>query len=981
MTPEAQRPQDLLTDGRHDPIGTGSNPVLTWRPSAQRAAQVQVADGAGDVIWDSGMVTTSLPRMRFDGPAQRSRAVSRWRVRVTGEDGRVSEWSDWARWETGLLDPGDWSASWIGRRTDPARRVVRSLGTDHVAWIEPGQWLGQTVAIAGEITAVSVDLTSAPGDAVAGRLELCTLRGDVLASQVVEKGAFRWDRFAHFLEAPAGTAAGEYLVRVSVQKGRIGWRTLSTPEQPVVDDGISPLPVRGQALRDGVEVPGVRAVGIETIPAPNPMFRAEFTVDAAREARLYAVGLGYGEFSINGQPVTSDVLEPPQTNYGRTILHRTYDVAHLLRPGKNTLVAELGRGFFAARGANTWAWNLAPWHREPVLIAQLEYLDGDGRRQVVGTGNGWETADSAVTSDLLYTGETTGQAGEHWEPAALVAPPGGRLVPAEAPPIRRRELIAPVATHQLGLDTTVYDFGTVLAGRVRCTVAGETGAEIVIRYGEQLAQDGSVLCDNPLTAGEAQVDRLVITDSQGERSWEPKFSYKGFQYVSVQISGRASVTEVNAVRLQAAVDTVGEFECDDETITWIDAATGGTFLNNLHGIPTDTPVYEKNGWTADAHLATEAVLHHFDLRTTFGKWLDDHVDARDDHGMVPQIVPTPDWGRAADPAWSASMVLIPWNLYWEYGERAILERYADAIRAYADRLLELTEDGLWPQHSWGDWLAPGHKFAPEGPMPTATMMLYRVITRTADICRELGLGGEHERYDEAARAIATAYHRKFFDAVTGTYRASHIGYRQAMNVLPLAFGAVPRGHVGEVAAGLFSDIEHRTRGHLDCGAVAVKHLLPVLSDNGRSDLAVTVATRSDRPSWGVWRQKGASTLRESWDESARSRNHYFLGSVSAWIHQTVGGLRATSPGWESIDIAPIVDDRVRWARIAHTTVRGRAAVEWRRSGAVWDIDVEVPNGATAALRLPGAAMIRLPSGRHVFDKIPNTSPGAGTAQE
>jgi alpha-L-rhamnosidase len=368
------------------------------------------------------------------------------------------------------------------------------------------------------------------------------------------------------------------------------------------------------------------------------------------------------------------------------------------------------------------------------------------------------------------------------------------------------------------------------------------------------------------------------------------------------------------------------------------------------------------------------VLHHVDLRESFGKWLDDHVDARDEHGMVPQIVPTPDWGRAADPAWSASMVLIPWYLYREYGDRTILERYADPIRTYTDRLLDLAPDGLWPHHSWGDWLSPGHLFAPEGPMPTATMMLHHVACRAADIHGELGETSDARRYRAAADTVAAAYHRRFFDAATGTYRDPDVGYRQAMNVLPLAFGAVPADHVTAVAEGLFADIENRTRGHLDCGAVAAKHLLPVLAAHGRPDLAVTVATRRDRPGWGVWRDAGAATLMESWDETARSHNHYFLGAAAAWIQQAVGGLRATSPGWATFDVAPIVDDRIGWARITHTSVRGRIEVAWRRSGGDWELTVEVPDTATATVRLPGHADAALQGGRHrLLGRRPPTS--------
>ncbi|MER6989031.1 family 78 glycoside hydrolase catalytic domain [Saccharopolyspora hirsuta] len=864
--------------------------------------------------------------------------------------------------------PVRWSAQWIGKRTDPAHRISRSVTSDHVARVEPGHWIGQSFTAPGPFTAVGFDLVGDPGAEVRCLVELCGADGAVLADQVVERGIVRWDRFAHFLELPDGLGAGEYLLRVRPVVGRLGWPTLSGPAPERRDDGVSPLPVVGWAVRDGVREPGVRVIGVETVPAPDPVFRTSFEVSGeVRGARLSAVGLGYGEFRINGRAVTGDVLEPAQTTYDRTVLYRTYDVTALLRAGRNTLTAELGRGFYAARGANTWGWNFARWHREPVVLAQLEYVDGAGERHVVASGPDWEAAEGAVTSDLLYVGETTdpGRARRaEWEPALVVEPPGGELKPATAPAVRRADVLAPMSSTPLADGVVVHDFGEVLAGRIRLIAVGEAGAEIVVRYAEQLDEDGSVHCRNPLAAGPAQVDRFVLADSGTGAAWEPRFSYKGFRYASVQTLGRAAVSEVRAVRLETPVARVGEFECANDVLTWIVDATARTFRNNLHGVPTDTPVYEKNGWTADAHLATEAVLHHVDLRESFGKWLDDHVDARDEHGVVPQIVPTPDWGRAADPAWSASMVLIPWYLYREYGDRTFLERYAEPIRTYTDRLLDLAPDGLWPHHSWGDWLSPGHHFAPEGPVPTATMMLRHVVSRCADILEVLGETSGAERYRAASDVVATAYHQRFFD--NGSYRAPGVGYRQAMNVLPLAFGAVPAEHVTAVAEGLFADVEHRTGGHLDCGAVAAKHLLPVLAEHGRPDLAITVATRRDRPGWGVWREAGAATLMEAWDETARSHNHYFLGAAAAWIQQAVGGLRPTSPGWATFDVAPILDDRVGWARTAHTTVRGRAAVAWRRSGGVWELDVEVPETAVAAVRLPGHPDRPLRGGRHAL---------------
>ena len=221
------------------------------------------------------------------------------------------------------------------------------------------------------------------------------------------------------------------------------------------------------------------------------------------------------------------------------------------------------------------------------------------------------------------------------------------------------------------------------------------------------------------------------------------------------------------------------------------------------------------------------------------------------------------------------------------------------------------------------------------------------------VLRELS-DSHSEQYAEAASTAARAYHREYFDAGTGFYAVPSIGYRQALNILPLAFNAVPEDHIASVRAGLIDDIERRADGHVDCGAVGARHLLPVLSAAGRDDLALTVLTRRTPPGWGAWYEAGETTLLESWEATARSRNHYFFGSVAAWIQQRVGGLRLLEPGWRTFELSPVDDPRVGRATISHQTPLGVARVSWERGAGGWRFEVTVPPGATGLVRAAGA---------------------------
>lgn len=224
------------------------------------------------------------------------------------------------------------------------------------------------------------------------------------------------------------------------------------------------------------------------------------------------------------------------------------------------------------------------------------------------------------------------------------------------------------------------------------------------------------------------------------------------------------------------------------------------------------------------------------------------------------------------------------------------------------------------------------------------------LQHAAAILAELGDGQAVALANEAER-VAHAYHREWFDDQRGIYAVPDVGYRQVLNILPLAFGVVPPEHVASVRAGLIADIEQRADGHLDCGAIGIRHLLPVLSAAGRDDLAITVLTARTRPGWGAWYEAGESTLLESWTVDARSRNHYFLGSVDAWIQQKVGGLRLTAPGWSTFEVAPVDDPRIDRASIRHRTPLGDAAVRWERGAGGWRLDVTVPEGSSATVRL------------------------------
>ena len=128
---------DLKCEYATDPIGLDvRSPQLSWRMEAdgrgvlQSAYRIVVATSEDDLaqdkgIWDSGFQPSSRSSgIRYEGPALESRTPYFWKVQVRCADGRQTEWSDAACFETGLMDESDWLSDWIAYAPGSPGRVL-----------------------------------------------------------------------------------------------------------------------------------------------------------------------------------------------------------------------------------------------------------------------------------------------------------------------------------------------------------------------------------------------------------------------------------------------------------------------------------------------------------------------------------------------------------------------------------------------------------------------------------------------------------------------------------------------------------------------------------------------------------------------------------------------------------------------------------------------------------------------------------------
>jgi alpha-L-rhamnosidase len=136
--------------------------------------------------------------------------------------------------------------------------------------------------------------------------------------------------------------------------------------------------------------------------------------------------------------------------------------------------------------------------------------------------------------------------------------------------------------------------------------------------------------------------------------------------------------------------------------------------------------------------------------------------------------------------------------------------------------------------------------------------------------------------------------------------------------------------------------------------------MEVLTDTGHADVALTIATRTDRPSWGYMIGKGATTIWERYDMDTRDpgMNSEALliqtGDVEAWFYQALAGINydPEHPGFKNILMHPRVVPGLAFAKASLESPQGTIASSWRVQEGKFHWNIVVPPNATATVFVP-----------------------------
>ena len=744
-------------------------------------------------------------------------------------------------------------------------------------------------------------------------------------------------------------------------------------------------------------------------------------------AWLEICGLGYFLLYANGRRVGEQEFVPAPTNYSSVLgceagypvweerrtyrcQYLTFDLLPYLRAGENALGVQLGNGWYhqtrrTAEGKFIFGW--------PKLRYELHLLWQDGSESVIESDSQTQWRPSEIADNNLFYGErhdlrlrredwclpeSAGKSGEKngaqepeqeraaqtlteaanepmeepaatvtadeaastaeeasaaakWQAARPTHAPQSLLTEQTCPADRVLRRVQPVLLRREGA-CALYDCGENLAGRVVVRCHGESGMTVRVRHSEELTADGAAL-DFASAGGEGQIQEDVYVCAGLTQTAWPKFCWHAFRYFTVE--GAAEPEAVEVIGTPAAV--VSSFRCSDPTLNWLYESYLRTQQANYHGcIPSDCPHRERLGYTGDGQLTAQAAMMTMEVRALYEKWYQDILDSQGgDSGHIPHTAPF--LGGGGGPGgWGGAVYLVPLRYYQVYGDTALLEKGYEAIVRWLDYMESRSEDGLVVAEEaggWclGEWCAPAGAALP--PEPYVNTYFYigglRTLRQTARL-----LGRQEPSWlEKRLRRSEGSLVRAYFDEASGDF-CGGIG---AANAYALRLG------LGDARTARNLTARYSDLSRLDTGIFGTPLLLEQLFAQGEAELAYRILTGDGPLSFARMRERGATTLWETW-EGDMSHNHPMFGSVVPLLFTEILGVRTESgtvqerggafgtaeaekPAADTakarVTVRPAEISALRWAEGTVRTASGLVSVRWER-GADGALHIEKKEG-------------------------------------
>ncbi|MDR1745928.1 MAG: glycoside hydrolase family 78 protein [Tannerella sp.] len=734
-------------------------------------------------------------------------------------------------------------------------------------------------------------------------------------------------------------------------------------------------------------------------------FRKNFDLKTTTDltAFAYLASTGFHELYVNGRKADERVLAPAVSRIDKRVLYVTYDIAPLLKKGKNTIAVWFGPG---------WSINNFFTRRvDQALIAQINIENPKGDNISFATDSAWKCAESfsAHSGDFRFMdmgGELVD--GTHftedwnktdfddsgWENAIVTEPnKRGGAVMLSACMTDPSRIIKTIKAKSV-TDTVpgVYrvDMGEQFTGFLRARFDGlKRGDTVVITVsektyaifnGEDMKPSGRI--GNETIEDQRQKMFYIARGEKGE-TFSNRFNVFCGRYIHFAgLPAMPKSADITGYAVSSAPHRTGSFECSDPMWNKIFEADLHTYeMCHNEGVIVDCPNRERLGYGPEGAYQTTwgAGLPFFASGAYYVKNVRDWKDVQHDDGSVNNVAPQISvmYGCALN---GSAAMNIAMEHYQKYGDKRILIDVQPMAKRWLDFLHSWVKDGMLTPYGsrgyfLGDWVSPGPTFE-YAETDSALFFNNCVYAMSLDwyinLVRNSGLDPQtaetdiplyQSRLDTLRRRLHETYYRPDLD--------SYLNGDQVRTVCALYAGIVPDSLRERVLAHLATDLSE-IHPFINIGSFGrYPFYKTLIADDRFYEIFSNILSKTTYPSYGYFIENNCNVFPETWEiaHSNCAQTHTSYAGISAWFVKGLAGIEPAEAGYKTVNIRPHVIERLTFARVSTETPYGQIVSGWKKASDATDYEISVPVGCTANVYLENEEVKRLEAGEYRFCKI------------
>lgn len=806
------------------------------------------------------------------------------------------------------------------------------------------------------------------------------------------------------------------------------------------------------------KVGGDKPTFIVADPSRNsvPMLRTTFNADKAiSKARLYVTARGIYEMYLNGERIGKDYFSPGLTQYNKTHLYQTYDVTSQIKVGGNAIGAYLSEGWWS--GPSTFigtSWNY--FGDRQSLLAKLVITYQDGTEKTIVTDDNWKYyADGPIRMGSFFQGEvydarkeaavngwnTSRYNDSQWKQAKIHQGDGmhqttdydKKLSFADLDGYDKTNLIGttienPQIVRTLTAQSVkeaspgvfIYDMGQNMVGVPEITVTGKNGDEVVLRYAEVLYPDlpeykdtkGLLMTENLRAA----MVRDIYILKGGKEIIAPRFTFHGYRYLEITgIKEALPLSDVKGKVISSIHELTSDYKTSNADVNRLWNNITWSSLGNFISIPTDCPQRnERMGWSGDISVFAKTATYVGNLNAFLNQHLLALRDTQRKDGRYSDVAPI--GAGFGGILWGSAGIIIPWEIYNQYGDVEALRKHYQSMKQYLDFFASTIDPqtNVSSDGQLGDWLSPVNNMN-DNTLLFEAYYIYEleIMSKVANV---LGYNDDSVDYKKLHDKRKEYFNNTYLDVQKRTvcsgnvplifgkidpdnYKKGKLMDTQVSYAVPLALNVINEKDRAAFAENFAQTLRRKNKDDsgvirpeysLLTGFIGTSWISSALSETGYDAEAYRLLLNDQYPSWLYPVKQGSTTIWErlnSYTEdngfggnnSMNSFNHYSFGAVGAWmINYSLGIQRDENhPGFKHFILKPVADPdkKMKFAEGYYDSYYGRIESKWSYSDDMQKITYmfSIPANTSATLQLPAKGKVIMPKNKTGIEEVKNSN--------